>query len=121
MLEQVSQARTALDLLPRADVIPETDRHDRSQMVLREDEAQAIVQTVLGRPQASVTVLPGGLVTHGVHVPSIACRRSTATVCKEAPRPAAWHPGQLAHRHHVPAQPHYLPTASRLDPGDATR
>ena len=55
VLEQVSQPGTALDLVPRADVIPEADRRDRSQMVLGEHQAQAVVQTVLGRCHAAGT------------------------------------------------------------------
>jgi hypothetical protein len=42
VLEEVSQASAALDLIPRADVVPEADRRDRIQVVLGEHEAQAV-------------------------------------------------------------------------------
>lgn len=53
VLEEVSQARTALDLVARADVVPEADRRDRGQMILGEHHAQAVGQPVLGRCQAA--------------------------------------------------------------------
>src|SRR5450432_1647943 len=57
-------------------------------MVLGEDQAQSVVQPVPGRGQATGTGLLRGRMTHGGHVPSIACGRSTATVFKEVARPA---------------------------------
>ena len=65
VLEEVSQASAALDLVPRADVIPEADRRDRIQVILGEHEAQAVVQAVLGRGQAAGTGLLHGYMTHG--------------------------------------------------------
>ncbi len=65
VLEEVSQARTALDLVAGTDVVPEADRGDRGQVVLGEDHPQAIGQAVLGRCQAAGTGLLRGRVTHG--------------------------------------------------------
>ena len=53
MLEEVGEAGTALDLVARADVVPEADRRDRGQVVLGEHHAQAVGQAVLGRCQAA--------------------------------------------------------------------
>jgi hypothetical protein len=60
VLEEVSQASAPLDLVPRADLIPQADRHDRIQVIFGEHEAQAVVQAVLSRGQAAGTGLRHG-------------------------------------------------------------
>ncbi len=47
VLEQVSEPGLALDLVLAPDVVPDVDRHDRCEMVLRDDHAQAVGQTVV--------------------------------------------------------------------------
>lgn len=65
MLEEVGETGPALDLVARADVVPEAHRGDRGQMVLGEHHAQAVGQAVLGRCQAAGACLSCGRVTHG--------------------------------------------------------
>ncbi|CAM5587899.1 hypothetical protein STENM36S_06235 [Streptomyces tendae] len=65
VLEKVSQAGAPLDLVARADVVPEAHRRDRGQVVLGEHHAQAVGQAVLGRCQAAGACLGCGRVTHG--------------------------------------------------------
>src|SRR5215472_18313888 len=84
VLEQVSQAGTALDLVPRANVVPKADRHDRGQVVLGEHQAQAVAQAVLGSCQAAGTGLVCGRVTHGFACPFGRVQADSSTLCKEA-------------------------------------
>ena len=65
MLEEVSQTGAALDLVARADVVPEAHRRHRGQVVLGEHHPQTVRQAVLGRCQAPGACLGCGRVTHG--------------------------------------------------------
>ena len=47
MLEQVREAGLAGDLVLGADVVPEVDRHDRCEMILRHDDPQAVGETLV--------------------------------------------------------------------------
>ena len=47
VLEQVGEARLARDLVLRADVVPEVDRDDRCEVILGDDDAQAVVETLV--------------------------------------------------------------------------
>jgi len=97
VLEEVSQASTARDLLPRADVIPEADRRDRIQVVLGEHEAQAVAQPVLGRCQAAGTGLLRGRVTHGRVHPFDRVQENSCHCMKENRQACRRHPGRLVH------------------------
>ena len=48
VLEQVGEAGAARPLVLRADVVPEVDRHQRQRGVAVEDDAQAVVERMLG-------------------------------------------------------------------------
>ena len=64
VLEQVGKAGLALDLVLRADVVPDAYRHDRGQMVLRDDDSKSVRQTLIREPDGW-----GG---HAVEVPPMA-------------------------------------------------
>src|SRR5204862_2452461 len=48
VLEQVRESGLALDLVLRADVVPEVDRHDRSEPIDRDDQAEPIGEALVG-------------------------------------------------------------------------
>ena len=47
MLEQVREAGLARDLVLGADVVPDVDRHDGREMVLGDDQAQAVGEALV--------------------------------------------------------------------------
>ncbi len=53
VLEEVGKPRPSLGLVARADVVPEADRGNGSEVVLGEHHAQPIGEPVLGRRQAT--------------------------------------------------------------------
>lgn len=60
VLEQVGQPGAALDLVAGADVVPEADGGDRGEVVLGEDDPQAVGQAVLGDGDGSASASGGG-------------------------------------------------------------
>ena len=47
VLEEVGEAGLALHLVLGADVVPEVDRDDRGEVVLGDDDAQAVVEALV--------------------------------------------------------------------------
>ena len=47
VLEEVGEAGLARDLVLGADVVPEVDRDDRGEVVLGDDDPQAVVETLV--------------------------------------------------------------------------
>ena len=52
VLEQMREAGLARDLVLGADVVPDVDRHDRRQVVFRDDQAKAVGEAFVCEPDA---------------------------------------------------------------------